>query len=71
MKLELAYKRYTHRVLCTLEKKAANWALHFSVKKGRVFIYILRSIHKMKNKLGAWGGKSLYLATETYRKFLT
>lgn len=51
MKLELAYKIYTHRVLSTLEKKAANVALRFSIKEGNVFIYMLYSIHKMKNKL--------------------
>lgn len=55
MKLELAYKIYTHRVLCTLEKKTANLILHFLVKEGNVFIYVLYSIHKIKNKLGAWG----------------
>ena len=69
MKLELAYKIYTHRVLSTLEKKAANVALCFSIKEGNVFIYMLYSIHKMKNKLRE--KKNLYPSTETYRKCLT
>lgn len=54
MKAELAYKIYTHRVLCTLEKKA-NLGLHFSLKEGNMFMYMSYSIHKMKNKLSAQG----------------
>lgn len=66
MKLELAHKIDTHRVLCTSEKKAANVALCFSVREGNVFIYMLYCFHKMKSKLGAQGEKkTLYRGTET------